>query len=48
MRINLLPHDFATLSDRGIRLFGCYYTCAEAMKLGWFHRGLASGHPKFK
>jgi hypothetical protein len=40
VRINLLPHDFATLSDRGIRLFGCYYTCAEAMKLGWFHRGL--------
>ena len=32
VRINLFPNDFATLSDRGIRLFA-YYTRAEAMKL---------------
>lgn len=39
VRINLLPHDAATLSDRGVRLFGCFYTCPEAIKAGWFHRG---------
>ena len=38
VRINLLPHDSATVSELGIRLFGCYYSCAEALKLGWFHR----------
>ncbi len=27
VRINLLPHDQATISELGIRLFGCFYTC---------------------
>ncbi|MCG7878509.1 MAG: Mu transposase C-terminal domain-containing protein [Candidatus Thiodiazotropha endolucinida] len=39
VRINLLPHEQATVSDLGIRLFGCFYTCQEALKAGWFHRG---------
>lgn len=39
VRINLLPHSQATISDLGIRLFGCYFTCTEALKAGWFHRG---------
>ncbi len=39
VRINLLPHDQATVSELGIRLFGCFYTCQEAVKAGWFHRG---------
>ena len=39
VRINLLPHDQATISELGIRLFGCFYTCQEAIKEGWFHRG---------
>ena len=38
-RINLMPHDQATVSDLGICIFGCYYTCTEALKQGWFHRG---------
>lgn len=42
VRINLLPHDQATVSELGIRLFGCFYTCQEALKSGWFHRG--QGH----
>nr|WP_288500610.1 Mu transposase C-terminal domain-containing protein [uncultured Pseudomonas sp.] len=39
VRINLLPHESATVSELGIRLFGCFYTCLEAIKEGWFHRG---------
>jgi len=39
VRINLLPHESATVSELGIRLFGCFYTCQEAVKEGWFHRG---------
>lgn len=38
VRINLLPHDFATVSELGIRLFGCFYSCPEVVKEGWFHR----------
>ena len=37
--INLLPHEPATVSELGIRLFGCFYTCQEAIREGWFHRG---------
>lgn len=39
VRVNLLPHAQATVSELGIRLFGCFYTCQEAIKAGWFHRG---------
>jgi len=45
VRVNLMPHTTATLSDLGIRLFGCFYTCSEALKLGWFHRQ-KSNRPK--
>ena len=38
VRINLLPHEQATVSELGVRLFGCFYTCQEAIKEGWFHR----------
>nr|WP_070601757.1 Mu transposase C-terminal domain-containing protein [Pseudomonas sp. HMSC072F09] len=37
--INLLPHESATVSELGIRLFGCFYSCPEAIREGWFHRG---------
>ncbi|AFP32794.1 Mu transposase C-terminal domain-containing protein [Marinobacter sp. BSs20148] len=39
VRINLLPHEQATVSELGIKLFGCVFTCQEAIKEGWFHRG---------
>lgn len=39
VRVNLLPHEQASVSELGIRLFGCFYTCPEAVKAGWFHRG---------
>ncbi|WP_235669295.1 Mu transposase C-terminal domain-containing protein, partial [Pseudomonas savastanoi] len=39
VQINLLPHEAATVSELGIRLFGCFYSCKEAIREGWFHRG---------
>ncbi|MGJ8526008.1 Transposon Tn7 transposition protein TnsB [Halomonadaceae bacterium LMG 33818] len=45
VRINLLPHDKATVSDQGIRLFGCYYTCVKAIEEGWFHRKQRNNRP---
>jgi len=38
VRVNLLPHEQATVSELGIRLFGGFYTSQEAIKEGWFHR----------
>ena len=37
VRINLLPHEQATVSELGIRIFGCDYSCPEAIQAGWFH-----------
>ncbi|MCU7799206.1 MAG: Mu transposase C-terminal domain-containing protein [gamma proteobacterium symbiont of Lucinoma myriamae] len=36
--INLLPHTQATITEKGISLFKCFYTNAEALGLGWFER----------
>ena len=38
VKINLMPHEEATVSELGIKLYGCFYTCPEAVKEGWFHR----------
>ncbi|WP_268407833.1 Mu transposase C-terminal domain-containing protein [Alteromonas sp. a30] len=38
LRINLLPHTTATVSDLGIRVFGAYYTCQEIVQQGWLIR----------
>lgn len=38
VRINLLPHTTATITEFGIKLFDCYYTCATAVNKGWFDR----------
>lgn len=34
--VNLLPHTTATITDKGLKLFGCYYSCKEALDWGWF------------
>jgi hypothetical protein len=44
--INLLPHAKATVSTLGICFRGLYYTCSEAMSLGWFHKNKAAKRPK--
>jgi hypothetical protein len=38
VRINLMPHTSATITVHGLRLFGCYYSCTEALEWGWFER----------
>ncbi|OUS06486.1 transposase [Gammaproteobacteria bacterium 42_54_T18] len=38
VRINLLPHAQASITEKGIHLFSCFYTNAEALQLGWFER----------
>lgn len=44
--INLLPHDNATVSVLGICFKGLYYTCSEAVSLGWFHKNKSAKRPK--
>lgn len=36
VKVNLLPHTDATVTEHGLKLFGCYYTCSEAIDWGWF------------
>lgn len=36
VKINLLPHTEATVSEHGLKLFRCFYTCKEAIDWGWF------------
>jgi putative transposase len=36
VRVNLLPHSKATISEHGLRFFGCYFTCKQAVQWGWF------------
>ena len=44
-RVNLLPHAKANVSIHGISFKGLYYTCSEALSLGWFHRSKSSARP---
>jgi putative transposase len=36
--VNLLPHKESTVTEQGIKLFGCLYSTALAIREGWFHR----------
>jgi hypothetical protein len=36
VKVNLLPHAEATITEHGLKLFGCFYTCREAIDWGWF------------
>ncbi|MBU2848646.1 transposase, partial [Acidithiobacillus ferriphilus] len=38
VRLSLLPHGEATVTERGIRLFGLYYSCPYAVREHWFER----------
>lgn len=42
--LSLLPRKRATISNLGIKVFGVYYTCQEAVAAGWFHRN-ETGRP---
>lgn len=43
--INLLPHTNATVSTLGINFKGLFYTCAEALSLGWFNKNKNAPRP---
>lgn len=45
--IALLPREKATLSNRGLKLFGVTYTCQELYEQGWLHRQSTINRPKF-
>lgn len=36
VNVNLLPHTTATITEHGLKLFDCYYSCKEALDWGWF------------
>ncbi|WP_370980057.1 Mu transposase C-terminal domain-containing protein [Agaribacterium sp. ZY112] len=36
VKVNLLPHTKATITEHGLKLFGCYYSCSQALEWGWF------------
>lgn len=36
VKVNLLPHTEATVTEHGLKLFGCYFSCKEALEWGWF------------
>lgn len=38
-KFKLLPTEKATVTEKGIHFHHCYYTCAEAIKKGWFVQG---------
>ncbi len=42
VKVNLMPHAMATISENGICLFGCYFTSSKAIELGWFHRKISN------
>lgn len=45
VRFSLLPHAQATVTRDGILFNDCYYTCPEALELGWF---VSAGRKTFK
>jgi putative transposase len=38
VRFALLPRGKAVVEDKGLKFEGCYYTCEEATRKGWFLR----------
>ncbi len=36
VKVNLLPYTEASVTEHGLKLFGCFYTCREALDWGWF------------
>ncbi len=45
--VALLPREKATLSNRGLKLFGVTYICSELYEKGWLHRKNTINRPKF-
>lgn len=45
--VALLPREKATLSNRGLKIFGVTYSCPELYEKGWLHRQNKINRPKF-
>lgn len=43
LRLALMPMDKASVTERGIRFKGMYYSCEEALKGLWFEKARAKG-----
>ena len=48
VRISLLPSDEATVTFKGIRYLGCYYSCPLAIEEYWFDKARQRGKWKIK
>lgn len=48
LRLNLLPTVDASITARGIRCEGLFYTCETALEEGWFVRARESGAKKIR
>lgn len=48
LRLALMPTDKATVTERGIRFKGMYYSCEEALKGLWFEKARAKGTYRLK
>ncbi len=48
LRLALMPMDKASVTERGIRFKGMYYSCEEALKGLWFERARAKGTYRVK
>lgn len=46
LRIALLPRQQATTSEKGICVFGLYYSSPEILSSGWLHRTKISNRPE--
>jgi len=48
LRLALMPRDKATVTERGIRFKGMYYSCEEALKGLWFEKARIKGAYRVK
>lgn len=48
LRLALMPTDKATVTNRGIRFKGMYYSCEEALKGLWFEKARVKGTYRLK
>lgn len=46
LRIALLPQEKATVSEKGVCIFGLYYSSSEVIASGWMHRTSNSNRPE--
>jgi hypothetical protein len=43
VKVNLLPHTNATVTEHGLKLFGCFYSCKQALEWGSFEENYRGG-----